>query len=47
MDGFLERCHMPKLKQEQVNYLNNLISHKEIEIIKKHTNQKMSRAKWI
>jgi hypothetical protein len=31
MDGFLDRCHMPKLNQEQVNYLNRPISHKEIE----------------
>jgi hypothetical protein len=31
---FLDRCHIPKLNQEQVNYLNRLISHKEIEVIK-------------
>ena len=31
MDGFLDRCHIPKLNQEQVNYLNRPISHKEIE----------------
>jgi hypothetical protein len=29
MDGFLDRYHIPKLYQEQVNYLNRLISHKE------------------
>ena len=34
MDGFLDRCHIPKLNQEQVNYLNRPISHKEIEVIK-------------
>ena len=28
---FLDRCHIPKLNQEQVNYLNRPISHKEIE----------------
>jgi hypothetical protein len=33
MDGFLDRCHIPKLNQEQVNYLNRLISNKEIEDI--------------
>jgi hypothetical protein len=31
MDGFLDRCHIPKLNQEQVNCLNRPISHKEIE----------------
>jgi hypothetical protein len=25
MDGFLDRCHIPKLNQEQVNYKNRLI----------------------
>ena len=34
MGGFLDRCHIPKLNQEQANYLNRLISHKEIEVIK-------------
>jgi hypothetical protein len=28
------RYHIPKLKQEQVNYLNRPILHKEIEVIK-------------
>jgi hypothetical protein len=31
MDSFLDRCHIPKLNQEQVNYLNRPISHKGIE----------------
>ena len=31
MDLFLDRCHTSKSNQEQVNYLNKLISHKEIE----------------
>jgi hypothetical protein len=31
MDGFLDRYHIPKLNQEQVNYLNSPISNKEIE----------------
>jgi hypothetical protein len=30
MDGFLDRCHIPKLNQEQVSYLNTPILHKEI-----------------
>jgi hypothetical protein len=34
MDSFLDRCHIPKLNQEQVNYLNRPISDKEIEVIK-------------
>ena len=40
MDGFLDRYHIPKLNQEQVNYLNRPISHKEIEVIKKIPNKK-------
>jgi hypothetical protein len=31
MDGFLDICHKPKLNQEQANYLNMPVSHKEIE----------------
>jgi hypothetical protein len=23
IDGFVDRCHIPKLNQEQVNYLNS------------------------
>jgi hypothetical protein len=34
MDSFLDRYHIPKLNQEQVNYLNRPISHREIEVIK-------------
>ena len=33
MNGFLDRYHIPKLNQEQVNYLNRSILHKEIVII--------------
>ena len=29
IDRFLDRCHMPKLKQEQVNFLNRPISPKK------------------
>jgi hypothetical protein len=32
--GFLDRCHIPKLNQENLKCLNRLISHKEIEVIK-------------
>ena len=34
MDSFLDRYHIPKLNQKQVNYLNRPIFHKEIEVIK-------------
>jgi hypothetical protein len=48
MDGFLYRCHISKLNQEQVNYLNRPISHKEIDkVIKKNPNQKKLRVKRI
>jgi hypothetical protein len=30
MDCFLDRCHIPKLNQDHINYLNRPISHKEI-----------------
>jgi hypothetical protein len=34
MDSFIEWYHIPNLNQEQVNYLNRPLSHKEIEVIK-------------
>jgi hypothetical protein len=34
IDGFLDRCCIPNLNQEQVNYLNRPISDKETEVIK-------------
>ena len=33
IDDFLDRYHIPKLSQEQKNYLNRPISNKEIEVI--------------
>ena len=42
MDGFLDRYHIPKLNQEQVNYLNRPISHKEIEEVIKNLPTKKS-----
>jgi hypothetical protein len=50
MDGFPDICHIPKLNQEQVNYLNRHISNKEIEVIKNLptiTTIKKPRARWI
>jgi len=36
MDDFLDRYHIPKLNQEQVNYLNRPTTHKEIEAVTKN-----------
>ena len=36
MDCFLDRCHIPKLNQDHINYLNRPISHKEIEEVSKN-----------
>ena len=36
MDDFLDRYHVPKLNQDQVNYLNNPITPKEIEAVIKN-----------
>jgi hypothetical protein len=36
VDGFLERCYIPKLSQEEVNYPIRPISHKEIEEVIKN-----------
>jgi hypothetical protein len=40
MDGVLDRYHIPKLNQEQVNYINRPISHTKIEVIKNIPNKK-------
>jgi hypothetical protein len=47
MDGFLDRYHIPKLSQEQVNYINRPPSQKEIEVIKNLPTKKKPRATWI
>jgi hypothetical protein len=36
MDGFVGRYHVPKLNQDQVNFLNSPITPKEIEIVIKN-----------
>jgi hypothetical protein len=33
LDDFLDRYHIPKLNQEQVNYLNSPITPKKIEVV--------------
>ena len=48
MHDFLDRYQIPKLNQEQVNYLNRPISPKEIEeIIKIPPKHKNPRARWL
>jgi hypothetical protein len=42
MDDFLDRYHVPKLNQKQVNYLNRPISPKEIEEAMKNLPTKKS-----
>ena len=42
MDGFLDRCHIAKFNQDQINYLNRPISHKEIEEVIKNLPTKKS-----
>jgi hypothetical protein len=44
VDDFLDRYHIPKLNQEQVNCLNRPISPKETEVIKYLPTPKKSRA---
>jgi len=46
MDGFLDRYHISTLNQEQVNFLNRPISHKEKEeVIKNPPTNKKPRTK--
>ena len=33
MDDFIDRYHVPKLSQDQITYINNLIDPKEIKIV--------------
>jgi hypothetical protein len=42
MDDFLDRCHLPKLNQNQVNYLNKPITPKKIDTIIKSLSTKKS-----
>ena len=47
MDGFLDRCHIPKLNQDQINYPNMPISYKEIEKVIKNLPSKKSRGPYV
>jgi hypothetical protein len=44
MDGFLDRYHIPKLNQEQVNYPKRPILQKETKVIKNFLAKKKPRA---
>ena len=43
MDDFLDRYHLPKSYQVQVNYLNIPIAPKQVEIITKHLPNKQTK----
>jgi hypothetical protein len=48
MDNSLDRYHIPKLNQDQINYLNSPISPKEIEVlIKSLPKKKMQRIRRV
>ena len=47
MNGFLDRYHIPKLNQDQVNYLNSPITPKEIEIVIKNLPAKKSPGQMV
>ena len=48
MDGFLDRYHIPKLNQDQINNLNRPITPKEIEaVIKSLPTKKEPRTRWL
>jgi hypothetical protein len=47
MDNFLDRYHLPKLNQDQVNYLHSTITFKEIEeVIKSLPTKEKLKARW-
>jgi hypothetical protein len=43
MDDFLDRYHLPKLNQDQINNLNRPVTPKEAEAVIKSSNQKKLR----
>jgi hypothetical protein len=44
MDALLDKCQIPKLNQDQINYIDQPKSPKKIEaLIRKSPNQKKSR----
>jgi hypothetical protein len=48
MDNLLDRFNLPKLNQNQVNYLNSPIVCKEIEaVIRSHLTKKCSRPEGV
>ena len=47
INDFLDICHFSKLNHDEIDNLNRLITHKEIEAIFKTINQKQPRARWV
>jgi hypothetical protein len=47
MDKFLERYHVPKLNQDQINDLNSPIFPKEIEAAINSLPSKKPRTRWV
>ena len=46
MDDCLDRYHISKLNQDQLNYLNSPITLKELEAVIKSLSAKKPRAIW-
>ena len=46
MYGSLDRFHLTKLNQDEVNYLNNPITPKEIEVVIEKPHNNNNRARW-
>ena len=47
MDNVLERYNLPRLKQEEIEKMNGLITSIEIETDLKTSNKQMSRTRWL
>jgi hypothetical protein len=46
IDNFLERYHLPKLKRDQVKYLNRLIIPGKLDAVIKVSHQKKPMSRW-
>ena len=48
MDRYLEKLNLPRLNQEEIEIMNNLIASTEIEIVIKKSSQKQKpRTRWL
>ena len=48
MDRYLEKLNLPRLNQEEIEIMNNLIASTEIEIVIKKSPQKQKpRTRWL